>query len=112
MSFKSNPCAQNLSLVKVSSLVLILCTLFFLSFFDVFLRFTTQFHDFYLFIGFIYVWQIRTAEMDLIAERGIAAHYCGRGPITSLVGNGMPGGRNSRGKTTCLNNADIALRVT
>lgn len=50
--------------------------------------------------------------MDLIAERGIAAHYCGRGPITSLVGNGMPGGRNSRGKTTCLNNADIALRVT
>lgn len=49
--------------------------------------------------------------MDLIAERGIAAYYSGKGPVASLVGNGMPGGRNSRGKAACLNNADFSLRV-
>lgn len=55
--------------------------------------------------------QIRTEEMDLIAERGIAAHYTGRVFGSGLVGHAMPNGRSSRGKTVCLNNANIALRV-
>ncbi|KAK6937351.1 RelA/SpoT [Dillenia turbinata] len=55
--------------------------------------------------------QIRTEEMDLIAERGIAAHYSGRVFVTGLVGHAMPNGRNSRGKPVCLNNANIALRI-
>ncbi|TXG63371.1 hypothetical protein EZV62_010365 [Acer yangbiense] len=55
--------------------------------------------------------QIRTEEMDLIAERGIAAHYSGRVFVTGLVGHAMPNGRSSRGKTTCLNNANIALMI-
>ncbi|KAG8663549.1 hypothetical protein MANES_01G222100v8 [Manihot esculenta] len=55
--------------------------------------------------------QIRTEEMDLIAERGIAAHYSGRVFVTGLVGHAMPSGRSSRGKTVCLNNANIALRI-
>ncbi|XP_015891988.3 putative GTP diphosphokinase RSH1, chloroplastic [Ziziphus jujuba] len=55
--------------------------------------------------------QIRTEEMDLIAERGIAAHYSGRVFVTGLVGHAMPNGRSSRGKTVCLNNANIALRI-
>lgn len=56
-------------------------------------------------------WQIRTEEMDLIAERGIAAHYTGKVFFSDLVGYAMPNGRSSRGKTVCLNNANIALRV-
>lgn len=56
-------------------------------------------------------WQIRTEEMDLIAERGIAAHYSGRVFVTGLVGHARPNGRSPRGKTVCLNNANIALRV-
>ncbi|KAF3436480.1 hypothetical protein FNV43_RR23572 [Rhamnella rubrinervis] len=56
--------------------------------------------------------QIRTEEMNLIAERGIAAHYSGRVFVTGLVGHAMPNGRNSRGKTVCLNNANIALRIS
>ncbi|KAG8485236.1 hypothetical protein CXB51_021712 [Gossypium anomalum] len=55
--------------------------------------------------------QIRTEEMDLIAERGIAAHYSGRVFVTGLVGHAVPNGRNSRGKLVCLNNANIALRI-
>ncbi|KAJ9171782.1 hypothetical protein P3X46_015098 [Hevea brasiliensis] len=55
--------------------------------------------------------QIRTEEMNLIAERGIAAHYSGRVFVTGLVGHAMPNGRSSRGKTVCLNNANIALRI-
>ncbi|KAJ8749662.1 hypothetical protein K2173_026311 [Erythroxylum novogranatense] len=55
--------------------------------------------------------QIRTEEMDLIAERGIAAHYSGRVFITGLVGHAMPNSRNSRGKTVSLNNANVALRI-
>ncbi|XP_022757941.1 putative GTP diphosphokinase RSH1, chloroplastic isoform X2 [Durio zibethinus] len=55
--------------------------------------------------------QIRTEEMDLIAERGIAAHYSGGAFVTGLVGYTVPNGRSSRGKTICLNNANIALRV-
>ncbi|CAH2049389.1 unnamed protein product [Thlaspi arvense] len=55
--------------------------------------------------------QIRTEEMDLIAERGIAAHYSGKGLVTGLVGHAMPSGKISRGKTVCLNNANVALRI-
>ncbi|PON66317.1 RelA/SpoT family [Trema orientale] len=55
--------------------------------------------------------QIRTEEMDLIAERGIAAHYSGRVFVTGLVGHAMPNGRSTRGKGVCLNNANIALRI-
>ncbi|XP_043721516.1 putative GTP diphosphokinase RSH1, chloroplastic isoform X2 [Telopea speciosissima] len=55
--------------------------------------------------------QIRTEEMDLIAERGIAAHYSGRVFGTGLVGHAVLNGKNFRGKTVCLNNANIALRI-
>ncbi|XP_002523120.2 putative GTP diphosphokinase RSH1, chloroplastic [Ricinus communis] len=55
--------------------------------------------------------QVRTEEMDLIAERGIAAHYSGKVFVTGLVGRAVPNGRSSRGKTVCLNNANIALRI-
>ncbi|KAI3414368.1 GTP diphosphokinase [Psidium guajava] len=55
--------------------------------------------------------QIRTEEMDLIANRGIAAHYSGRGFVAGLVGHVMPNSRGSRGKAVCLNNANIALRI-
>lgn len=49
--------------------------------------------------------------MDLIAERGIAVYYNGKALSAGLVANAVPLGRNSRGKTGCLNNADFALRV-
>ena len=49
--------------------------------------------------------------MDLIAERGIAAHYSGKGFVNGLVGHAVPIGRSSKGKIVCLNNANIALRV-
>ncbi|PIA44303.1 hypothetical protein AQUCO_01700125v1 [Aquilegia coerulea] len=55
--------------------------------------------------------QIRTEEMNLIAERGIAAHYSGRVFATDLVGHIMAKGRNMRGKSVCLNDANIALRI-
>ncbi|XP_022984033.1 putative GTP diphosphokinase RSH1, chloroplastic isoform X4 [Cucurbita maxima] len=55
--------------------------------------------------------QIRTEEMDLIAERGIAAHYCGGGLVTSPVRNSMPNSRSSRRKAVCLSDANIALRI-
>lgn len=55
--------------------------------------------------------QIRTEEMDLIAERGIAAHYSGKGLVNGLVGHVIPSGRSSRGKTVCLNNTNVALRI-
>lgn len=57
------------------------------------------------------VLQIRTEEMDLIAERGIAAHYSGKVLVNGLVGHVISSGRSSRGKTICLNNANVALRV-
>ncbi|XP_010652206.1 putative GTP diphosphokinase RSH1, chloroplastic isoform X2 [Vitis vinifera] len=55
--------------------------------------------------------QIRTEEMDVIAERGIAAHYSGRVFVGGLIGRATSGG-SSRGKTGCLNNANIALRIS
>ncbi|KAI3760025.1 hypothetical protein L1987_50413 [Smallanthus sonchifolius] len=54
--------------------------------------------------------QIRTEEMNLIAERGIAAHYSGK-VINGLVGHTVVDDRNLRGKTVCLNNANVALRI-
>ncbi|KNA12649.1 hypothetical protein SOVF_124130 isoform A [Spinacia oleracea] len=48
--------------------------------------------------------QIRTEEMNLIAQRGIANHYCGRVSVDGLA-------RNSRGKPVCLNNSNATLRI-
>ncbi|TVU47113.1 hypothetical protein EJB05_06696 [Eragrostis curvula] len=55
--------------------------------------------------------QIRTEDMDLIAERGIAAHYSGRGLVSGPVRPGISSGRNSKGKVICLNNTGFALRI-
>jgi len=55
--------------------------------------------------------QIRTEDMDLIAERGIAAHYSGRGVVSGPVRPGISSGRNAKGKVICLNNTGFALRV-
>ncbi|PWZ56552.1 putative GTP diphosphokinase RSH1, chloroplastic [Zea mays] len=55
--------------------------------------------------------QIRTEDMDLIAERGIAAHYSGRRVASGPVGLGISSGRNAKGKVICLNNTDFALRI-
>ncbi|KAJ4968081.1 hypothetical protein NE237_014782 [Protea cynaroides] len=55
--------------------------------------------------------QIRTEEMDLIAQRGIATHYSGSVFGTGLVGRAVLNGKTSRGNTVCLNNANIALRI-
>lgn len=53
--------------------------------------------------------QIRTEEMDLISERGIAAHYSGKVLVNGV--GGTPNGNSSGGKTMSLNNASIALRI-
>lgn len=53
--------------------------------------------------------QVRTEEMDLIAQRGIAVYYCGKVFIDGLAGQTRP--RNSRGNSVCLNNSNIALRI-
>uniref|UniRef100_A0A7C9CWL5 Putative GTP diphosphokinase RSH1, chloroplastic n=1 Tax=Opuntia streptacantha TaxID=393608 RepID=A0A7C9CWL5_OPUST len=53
--------------------------------------------------------QIRTEEMDLIAQRGIAAHYCGKVFVNNSPGHGMP--RNLKGKSVGLTNNNIALRI-
>ncbi|KAM3313372.1 hypothetical protein ACQJBY_032773 [Aegilops geniculata] len=55
--------------------------------------------------------QIRTEDMDLIAERGIAAHYSGRGVVSGPVRPGISSGRNLDGKVICLNNTGFALRI-
>ncbi|XP_022010469.1 putative GTP diphosphokinase RSH1, chloroplastic isoform X1 [Helianthus annuus] len=55
--------------------------------------------------------QIRTEEMNLIAERGIAAHYSGKIVVNGLVRDTMANDRNSRGKPVCLNNTNVALRI-
>nr|GLL42564.1 putative GTP diphosphokinase RSH1, chloroplastic [Ipomoea trifida] len=55
--------------------------------------------------------QIRTEEMDLIAERGIAAHYSGKG-LNGVIGHAINNGSSrGHGKTVCLNNANVALRI-
>ncbi|AQK57100.1 Putative GTP diphosphokinase RSH1 chloroplastic [Zea mays] len=48
--------------------------------------------------------QIRTEDMDLIAEIGIAAHYSGRGVVSGPVRPGISSGRNAKGKVICLKN--------
>ncbi|VFQ73888.1 unnamed protein product [Cuscuta campestris] len=53
--------------------------------------------------------QIRTEEMDLIAERGIAAHYSGK-CLNGLIAHVMHNGCSSE-KTIYFNNANIALRI-
>lgn len=55
--------------------------------------------------------QIRTEEMDLIAERGIAAHYSGKALVNGLSVHAMPSGKSQRGRTVCLDNANFALRI-
>ncbi|XP_076890211.1 putative GTP diphosphokinase RSH1, chloroplastic [Bidens hawaiensis] len=55
--------------------------------------------------------QIRTEEMNLIAERGIAAHYSGKVIVNGLVRDTMANDRNLRGKQVCLNNTNVALRI-
>ncbi|KAI3792262.1 hypothetical protein L2E82_06137 [Cichorium intybus] len=54
---------------------------------------------------------IRTGEMDLIAKRGIAAHYSGKVIVNGLVRHTMANDRYLRGKPVCLNNANVALRI-
>nr|GEX59128.1 putative GTP diphosphokinase RSH1, chloroplastic isoform X1 [Tanacetum cinerariifolium] len=54
---------------------------------------------------------IRTEEMDLIAERGIAAHYSGKVIVNGLYRHTMANDRNLRGKPVCLSNANVALRI-
>lgn len=49
--------------------------------------------------------------MDLIAERGIAAHYSGKVFVNGLVKHTIPNGRSLRSNTVNLNNASVALRV-
>lgn len=49
--------------------------------------------------------------MDLIAERGIAAHYSGKVFVNGLVKHTIPNGKSSRAKAVGLNNANVALRV-
>ncbi|KAG0496626.1 hypothetical protein HPP92_001317 [Vanilla planifolia] len=49
--------------------------------------------------------------MDLIAERGIAAQYSGKGVASLMAGHLAFCARGSKGKSKYLNNADIALRV-
>ncbi|XP_076894078.1 putative GTP diphosphokinase RSH1, chloroplastic isoform X1 [Bidens hawaiensis] len=56
--------------------------------------------------------QIRTEEMNLIANRGIAAHYSGKVFVNDLIRHTVScEDRNLRGKTTILNNANVALRI-
>ncbi|KAL4558884.1 hypothetical protein LXL04_037088 [Taraxacum kok-saghyz] len=55
--------------------------------------------------------QIRTEEMDLIAERGIAAHYSGKVIVNGLVRHTVANDRHLKGKPICLNNANVALRI-
>uniref|UniRef100_A0A804MKY7 RelA/SpoT domain-containing protein n=1 Tax=Zea mays TaxID=4577 RepID=A0A804MKY7_MAIZE len=58
-----------------------------------------------------FLMRIRTEDMDLIAERGIATHYSGRGVVSGPVRLGISSGRNAKGKVICLNNTGFALRV-
>jgi GTP pyrophosphokinase len=69
--------------------------------------------------------QIRTEEMDKLAEWGIAAYHSGRwvaeresdamGPFARKGGTGAAAGylnSNSPSSNSCLNDADIARRVS
>ena len=57
-------------------------------------------------------WQIKTEEMNLIASRGIAAHYSGKVFVNDLVRHTVCNeDRNFGGKAAGLNNANVALRV-
>ncbi|KAH7431778.1 hypothetical protein KP509_08G066100 [Ceratopteris richardii] len=51
--------------------------------------------------------QIRTEEMDVIAERGIAAHYSGRSSLLSSNEAGLP-----KESGSLMNNIDLARRVS
>ncbi|KAK9057241.1 hypothetical protein SSX86_022076 [Deinandra increscens subsp. villosa] len=56
--------------------------------------------------------QIRTEEMNLIANRGIAAHYSGKFFVNDLIRHTVSSeDRYWRGKSALLNNANVALRV-
>lgn len=52
--------------------------------------------------------QIRTEDMDILAERGIAAHYNGKTCCTSLS---KEGGSN-KGSSNFMNNVNLARRVS
>ncbi|RVW59966.1 putative GTP diphosphokinase RSH1, chloroplastic [Vitis vinifera] len=52
--------------------------------------------------------QIRTEEMDVIAERGIAAHYSGRVFVGGLIGRATSGG-SSRGRQAVLTMQTLLL---
>jgi hypothetical protein len=49
--------------------------------------------------------------MDLIAERGIAACYSGKGGVFHAPGHKMLGGNINKGKAIHLKTSDIDLRV-
>lgn len=52
--------------------------------------------------------QIRTEDMDIIADRGIAAHYSGRTSCTSLSTGAGP----HKGSSSFMTNIDLARRVS
>eukprot|EP00250_Pteridium_aquilinum_P014465 c22008_g1_i1 orf=436-3033(+) len=53
--------------------------------------------------------QIRTEDMDILAERGIAAHYSGR---TSCISSSTTEPGSLKGSTNFMNNVDLARRVS
>ncbi|PWA97028.1 HD/PDEase domain, RelA/SpoT family, Beta-grasp domain protein [Artemisia annua] len=56
--------------------------------------------------------KIKTEEMNLIASRGIAAHYSGKVFVNDLVRHTVcTEDRNFGGKAAGLNNANVALRI-
>ncbi|KAL8143060.1 hypothetical protein V2J09_016092 [Rumex salicifolius] len=54
--------------------------------------------------------QIRTEEMDLIAQRGIATHYSGKQLVNGLVRYTKHNSRSSGGKSICVK-GNIGLRI-
>lgn len=52
--------------------------------------------------------QIRTEDMDILAERGIAAHYNGKTCCSSLFSEGC----SNKGSSNFMNNVDLAWRVS
>nr|GEX44704.1 putative GTP diphosphokinase RSH1, chloroplastic [Tanacetum cinerariifolium] len=55
--------------------------------------------------------KIKTEEMNLIASRGIAAHYSGKVFVNDLVRHTVRDEDRNGGKTVGLNNANVALRI-